>query len=114
MKTAMGLAATVLVGLVASAGPARSDCKTVVQDMKDAIQVAAKNYGQSIEEIKAATDKAKARSHFCAITGEFQGTATAYRAVVNECSSGSERREELASLDKSIGDLQAAIDSTCK
>jgi hypothetical protein len=114
MRRLMMLAAAATAGLVASADPARSECEAVIQDMKDAIEVSAKNYGQSIEEIKSASDQAKAKSHFCAITGEFLGTATAFRALVRECTSREESRETIASLDKSIKDLQGAIDTACK
>jgi hypothetical protein len=114
MKALMAVAATATVALAALAGPARSDCESVLDDMKDGIEVAAKNYEQSIEEIKGASDKAKARSHFCAITGEFLGTATAFRTLVRECVSRNEQQELIASLDKSIKDLQSAVDTACK
>lgn len=114
MKTLMALAAATTIALATSAGLARSDCESVLDTMKDGIEVAAKNYEQSIEEIKSASDKAKARSHFCAITGEFLGTATSFRALVRECVARDERRDLIASLDKSIKDLQSAVDTACK
>jgi hypothetical protein len=102
-----------LIALLLATSPARGgdDCEDVVTDMKEAIEIAAKNYDHSMQEIKNASDKATARKHFCAVTGEFLGLSTAFRAVIRECGAN---REAVSSLTKSIGEIQDNIDQTCK
>jgi hypothetical protein len=107
------MTSAVLVALVLAANPARGgdDCDDVVTDLKEAIEIAAKNYEHSMQEIKNAPSQAAARKHFCAATGEFLGISTAFRAVIRECAAA---RSAIDSLTKSIDDIQGNIDKTCK
>ena len=102
-----------LIMLLLSAHPARSgdDCDTVVVDIKEQIEIAAKNYEHSIGDVKAAANQSTAKNHFCAVTGEFLGISTAFRALVSTCGGDG---AATASLDKSIKEIQATLDSACK
>jgi len=71
------------------AQPARSgdDCDTVMDSLKEEIEIATKNFDTSMEDLKktmtpSADDKKKAsiRNIFCSISGEYLGTARAFRA----------------------------------
>jgi hypothetical protein len=124
MKTLMILAATTaMVGLILSGQPARSDddCDTVLKSLKEGIDIATKNFDASMEDLKKsmtpdADDKKKAaiRNHFCSISGEYLGTTRAFRAVTAACGEGGKQNEALASLDGSIKQIEASLDSTCK
>ena len=110
------IAAAAIAALLTGANPARADddCDDVIRDANDAIQIATKNYQQSIETVKANPSKASATNLFCAVTGEFLGASTAFRTIVNACHPDGSQRDALASLDKSIKDIQAALDGACK
>jgi hypothetical protein len=123
MKRLMTAAAvTALIGLLATAAPSRADedCDTVVKAVTEALSIAAKNFETTMDELKqtmskpAADDKAKAavKNRFCSSGGEMLGTSRALRAVVGECSEG--QRAPLASLDKSVNEIETSIDGACK
>ena len=91
----MAAAATVLVGILAAGTPVRADedCDNVVKALEDAQLVATKTVDQS---------------------GEYLGTTRAFRAVAAECLTGNKKSSTLASLDKSIKEMETAIEGTCK
>jgi len=113
-------AATALVAALAAAVPARAeDCETVVTALNEAVAIATKNFESTMDELKkimsgAADDKKKAtvKNLFCSASGEVLGASRATRAVAAEC--GPDQRKALASLDKSIKEMETAIDGTCK
>ena len=113
-------AATALIAALAAAVPARAeDCETVVTALNEAVAIAAKNFESTMDELKkimsgGADDKKKAtvKNLFCSASGEVLGASRATRAVAAEC--GPDQRKELASLDKSIKEMETAIDGTCK
>jgi len=120
MKSWMMVAAlTALIGLNATTSRADDDeCKTVVNALNEAIAISTKNFEATVDEVKkimgqSADDKAKAtvKNKFCSASGELLGTSRAIRAVAGECSL---QRSAIASLDKSISEIETAIDSTCK
>jgi hypothetical protein len=48
------------------------------------------------------------------VSGEYLGTTRAFRAVAAECLTGNKKSSTLASLDKSIKEMETAIEGTCK
>jgi hypothetical protein len=119
----MAAAATVLVGILAAGTPVRADedCDNVVKALEDAQLVATKTVDQTMDDIKKATgqpadDKRKAsvKNTFCSVSGEYLGTTRAFRAVAAECLTGNKKSSTLASLDKSIKEMETAIEGTCK
>ena len=122
MKTfTTGGLALALVALLATGTPARADeedCETVIKSINEAVEIATKNYETTLDELKkmmsrSADDKTKAtiRNRYCSASGEMLGTSRAVRAVAGEC--GPNQADVLAILDKSIKDVEAAIDNTC-
>jgi hypothetical protein len=117
-----GVLAIALVALLAIGTPARAaeeDCETVLNDLNEAIDIATKNFETMLDELKkmmgqSADDKTKAtlKNRFCSASGEMLGTSRAVRAVAGEC--GGKQNDAIATLEKSIKDAEAAIDSTCK
>jgi len=112
---------TALMGFFAAGAPLRAgdDCDTVVKSLEEAVSIAAKNFDTTMDELKktmseGADDKKKAsvKNTFCSSSGEVLGTSRASRAVAGEC--GENQRAALASLDKSIKEMETAIDGTCK
>jgi hypothetical protein len=113
---------TALVGLFAGgmpSGAAADDCETVVADLTEAVSIAHKNFDTTMDELKQtmsqpADDKKKAsvKNTFCSVVGELLGASRASRAVAGEC--GANQRAALAQFDKSIKEIEGAIDSTCK
>jgi len=122
MRSSMtAVAAIALSGLLTAGTPARAgdDCDTVVKALEEALSITAKNFDTIMAEVKKlmsepADDKKKAsvKNTFCSASGELLGTSRATRAVAGEC--GANQHAALASLDKSINEMEAAIDSTCK
>jgi hypothetical protein len=121
MRLMTAVAATALFGLLAMAAPSRADddCETVVNALNEAMAIGTKNLETTVDELKktmsqSADDKAKAavKNKFCSASGELLGTSRAIRAVVGEC--GAKQRAAIASLDKSINEMETAIDGTCK
>jgi hypothetical protein len=119
----VAVAATVLIGLLAAGTPSRADddCDTVVEALEDAQLVATKTVDEAMDEIKKSTtqpadDKKKAsvKNTFCSVSGEYLGTTRAFRAVAAECLTGNKKASTLASLDKSIKEMETAIAGTCK
>jgi len=117
----MAAAATVLLGILAAGTPVRADedCDNVVKALEDAQLVATKTVDQTMDDIKKSTtqpadDKKKAsvKNTFCSVVGELLGASRASRAVAGEC--GANQRAALAQFDKSIKEIEGAIDSTCK
>jgi hypothetical protein len=113
------LIATALWALPASAVRADDDCDTVISDLEEALGIATKNFEETMAGLKkimseGADDKKKAtvKHAFCSASGEMLGISRAMRAVAGVC--GPKRRTALASLDKSIGEMETAIGGTCK
>jgi hypothetical protein len=119
------MAAAVLTGMLmatmlATTLPATADedCDTVVKAVTEALAIATKNFETTMGELKetmskSADDKTKAavKNKFCSAGGEMLGTTQALRAVAGECSKD---RSALASLDKSVGEIDTAVDGACK
>jgi hypothetical protein len=127
-KTAMmrlTMAAAMLTGMLATTmfattmpAVADEDCDTVVKAVTEALAIATKNFETTMGELKEtmskpADDKTKAavKNKFCSAGGEMLGTTQALRAVAGECSKD---RSALASLDKSVGEIDTAVDGACK
>jgi hypothetical protein len=119
----MAAAATVLVGILAAGTPVRADedCDNVVKALEDAQLVATKTVDQTMDDIKKTTgqpaddkQKASVKNTFCSVSGEYLGTTRAFRAVAAECLTGNKKSSTLASLDKSIKEMETAIEGTCK
>jgi maltooligosyltrehalose synthase len=105
--------ATALVGLFAGCTPSGA------ADLTEAVSIAHKNFDTTMDELKqtmsqSADDKKKAsvKNTFCSAVGELLGASRASRAVAGEC--GANQRAALAQFDKSIKEIEGAIDSTCK
>jgi hypothetical protein len=117
-----GVLAVTLAALLATSVPVRAeeeDCETVLNDLNEAIDIATKNFETMMDELKkmmsqSADDKTKStvKNRFCSASGEMLGTSRAVRAVAGEC--GAKGTSAAATLDKSIKDAEAAIESTCK
>ena len=114
-------AAGALMALLAAPAPLRADedCDNVVDALEEAIAIAAKNLEETAADLQKimsepADDKRKAavKNMACSATGEFLGTARASRAVASVCSPN--QRTALAAFDKSIREMEAKIDGTCK
>ena len=114
------MAAAMLTGMLATTMPAVADedCDTVVKAVTEALAIATKNFETTMGELKEtmskpADDKTKAavKNKFCSAGGEMLGTTQALRAVAGECSKD---RSALASLDKSVGEIDTAVDGACK
>jgi hypothetical protein len=125
MKTLTTLAAaTAMAGLVLMGQPAlgEEDCDTVMDSLKEEVEIATKNLETSMEELKKSMTpdadqkkKASVKNRFCSISGEYLGTSRAFRAVSAIClEEDSKKRETLASLDKSIKQMESSLESTCK
>ena len=122
MKALMtAVAASALMGFVAAPAPARADedCNSAIKALEEAISIASKNFDETMGDLKKsmsepADDKKKAavKNMFCSASGEFLGTSRAARAVAAQC--GDTQRAALASFDKSIKEMETAIDNTCK
>ena len=122
MKALMtAVAATALIGALATGGRSQAgdDCDTVVKSLEDALSITVKNFDTTMDELKKimaqpADDKSKVtvKNKFCSASGEVLGTSRAARAIAGEC--GATARPAIASLDKSIKEMETAIDSTCK
>jgi hypothetical protein len=119
----MAAAATVLVGILAAGTPVRADedCGNAIKALEDAQLVATKTVDQTMDDIKKATgqpaedkQKASVKNTFCSVSGEYLGTTRAFRAVAAECLTGNKKSSTLASLDKSIKEMETAIEGTCK
>jgi hypothetical protein len=112
-------AAAALIAALATAAPTRAeDCETVVTALNEAVAIAAKNFDTTMDELKKimsepADDKKKTtvKNQFCSASGEVLGASRATRAVAAECP---DQRSGLAALDKSIKEMETAIDGTCK
>jgi hypothetical protein len=118
MKSRIGLAA-VLVCLLGTPARADEDCDNVFKALEDAMGILSKSFDTSIGELKQimsrpADDKTKVlvKNRFCSGSGEFLGTTRAVRAVAQECKRG--QFAALASVDKSIREVESAIENACK
>jgi hypothetical protein len=115
----MALAAAALSALLSLAAPARAeDCETVVTALSEAIALATKNFETTMEDLKkimsgGADDKKKqtVKNMFCNAAGEVLGTSRATRAAAAACE---DQKKGLAAFDKSIKEMETAIDGTCK
>jgi hypothetical protein len=95
------------------------DCTTVINDINEALEIATKNLQETLSGLKkimseGADDRKKleVKNSFCSASGEMLGTSRALRAVVAVC--GPDRRDAIASLDKSIAEMETSIGGTCK
>jgi hypothetical protein len=91
----------------------------VVEALEEAIAIATKKLEETVADLQKimsepADDKKKAtvKNIACSATGEFLGTARASRAVASVCSPN--QRTALAAFDKSIKEMEAKIDGTCR
>jgi hypothetical protein len=118
---ATAMAATALIALLAASAPARAeDCETVVTALTEAVAIATKNFETTMDELKqimsqgAADDKKKStvKNLFCSASGEVLGASRATRAAAGAC--GEAQKSALAQFDKSIKEMETAIDGTCK
>jgi hypothetical protein len=116
LLTALG--AVALTGVVAAGSPARADedCDNVVKALDEAISIATKSLEETVAGLQKimsepADDKKKAsvKNIACSATGEFLGTARATHAVAAIC-----RPDQRAAIEKSIKEMEAKIDNTCK
>lgn len=114
------MAAAMLAGMLATTMPATADedCDTVVKAVAEALAITAKNFETTMGELKETMskpgdDKTKAavKNKFCSAGGEMLGTTRALRAVTGECTKDS---AALASLDKSVSEIDTAVDGACK
>jgi|307.fasta_scaffold354356_2 hypothetical protein len=111
-----------LLGLAAAATPLRADedCDNVIKALNEAVSIASKSFDTTMDELKQAMSqgpaddkkKASVKNTFCSAVGEFLGTSRASRAVAAEC--GASQRAALAQFDKSIREIETAIENTCK
>lgn len=111
-------AACALAGLLGAGAPlhADEDCDSVVTALEEAISIATKNLEQTVSELQKimsepADDKKKGsvKNIACSATGELLGTARASHAIAAIC-----RPEQSARIEKSISEMEARIDRTCK
>jgi hypothetical protein len=118
---ATAMAAIALAALLAAGAPARAeDCETVVTALTEAVAIATKNFETTMDELKqimsqgAADDKKKStvKNLFCSASGEVLGASRATRAAAGAC--GEAQKSALAQFDKSIKEMETAIDGTCK
>jgi hypothetical protein len=117
---ATAMAAIALAALLAAGAPARAeDCETVVTALTEAVAIATKNFETTMDELKqimsqGADDKKKAtvKNLFCSASGEVLGASRATRAAAAAC--GEAQKSALAQFDKSIKEMETAIDGTCK
>lgn len=122
MKICTSLTAAALFGLLLGGAPARADdCKDVIEHVEDVVQVHSKIMQTKMAEVTkaanaASDDKAKEanKKTFCSAGGEFLGISRAYRAVASECLRGAKRRDSVASLDKSIKQLEDSMAPNCE
>ena len=114
------MAAAMLTGMFATTMPAAADedCDTVVKAVTEALAISTKNFEMTMGELKetmskSSDDKTKAtvKNKFCSAGGEMLGTTQALRAVAGECTKD---RAALASLDKSVTEIDTAVDGACK
>jgi len=90
METMTLAAAAAVAVLLLWGQPARSDddCDTVMDSLKEELEIATKKLDTSMEGLKKsmtpdADDKKKAsvKNAFCSVSGEYLGTTRAFRAV---------------------------------
>jgi hypothetical protein len=122
MKVLITAAATAaLLGVLAAPAPllADEDCDNVTKALKESVSISLKGFEQTMADLQKtvsepADDKKKAavKNAFCSASGEFLGVSRATRAVASVCAS--QQRSALAALDKSINEMETAIDNTCK
>ena len=110
-----------LSGWLAAGAPPRAAeyCDNVVKALEETIAIANKSFEETMNELKRtmsrdADDKTKTtvKNAFCSVSGEMLGTSLAFRTIAQQC--GPAQRGALVLLDKSIGEMQTAIDGTCK
>ena len=114
------LAAGVAILMLAAGAPLRADedCDNVVKSLDEAIAIATKNFDVTMDDLKKsmsapADDKKKAavKNTFCSASGELMGASRASRAIAGECRPS--ERAALARLDRSIKEMENAIEKTC-
>jgi len=114
-------AAAALLGLLAVPAPllADEDCDNVTNALEESVAIALKGFEQTMADLDKtmngpADDKKKAsvKNTFCSASGEFLGVSRSARAVANVCAGN--QRSALAAFDKSIKEMERAIDNTCK
>jgi hypothetical protein len=113
---------TALAAIIALlwAQPARSDdCDDVMSKIEDVTEIAGKAMELEIAEItkdKPQTDSEKLslKNRVCSAFGEFLGVSRAAQLAADECLSGNKRRNTVASMEKSIKDMEKSILDTCQ
>jgi hypothetical protein len=117
----MAAAAAALLGVLAAPGPlvAEEDCDNVTKALEEGVAISLKDFETTMADLKKtmnepADDKKKAavKNTFCSASGEFLGFSRAARAVAQVCAGN--QRSALAAFDKSIKEMETAIDNTCK
>jgi len=117
----MAAAAAALLGVLAAPAPlfADEDCDNVTKALEEGVAISLKDFETTMADLQKtmrepADDKKKAtvKNTFCSASGEFLGFSRAARAVASICAS--KQRSALAAFDKSIKEMESAIDKTCK
>ncbi len=113
------LALVLAAGAPARAGDDEEECQAVVKDLEEAIAIANKNFDATMAELKKlmsgpADDRKRAtvKNTFCNASGEMLGSSRVMRIAVAVCEP--KKRAAIASIDKSIAEMETAIDNTCK
>jgi len=122
MKVLVTAAATAaLLGVLAAPAPlfADEDCDNVTKALEEGVAISLKDFETTMADLQKtmsgpADDKKKAavKNTFCSASGEFLGFSRSARAVASVCAS--KQRSALAAFDKSIKEMETAIDKTCK
>lgn len=124
MKALLAAAVTGIALTLSAAMPAYSiedeeECEAVLKDLGEAIAIANKNFDTTMAELKQlmsgpADDRKRAtvKNTFCSASGEMLGSSRVMRIAVAVCDP--KKRAAIASLDKSIAEIETAIDNTCK
>jgi len=117
----MAAAAAALLSVLAAPAPlfADEDCDNVTKALEEGVAISLKDFETTMADLQKtmrepADDKKKAavKNTFCSASGEFLGFSRAARAVASVCAS--KQRSALAAFDKSIKEMETAIDKTCK
>jgi hypothetical protein len=117
----MAAVAAALCGVLAAPALlfADEDCDNVTKALEEGVAISLKDFETTMADLQKtmgepADDKKKAavKNTFCSASGEFLGFSRAARAVASICAS--KQRSALAAFDKSIKEMETAVDKTCK
>jgi exopolyphosphatase/pppGpp-phosphohydrolase len=110
-----------LLGMLAAPAPifAEEECDNVTEALEESVAISLKNFESTMADLKKTMSepadeqkKATVKNTFCSSSGEFLGVSRAARAVAQICAP--KQRSALAAFDKSIKEMETAIDNTCK